>query len=792
MSYDSSKITVLEGLSAVRKRPSMYIGNVGKEGLHHLVYEVVDNSIDESLAGFCNEIEITLHFDKSVTVEDNGRGIPVDIHEKEGMSGVEVVMTKLHAGGKFDNKTYKVSGGLHGVGVSVVNALSKYLNVEVFKDGKIYTQSYAKGISVNELKMIGETTKNGTKITFKPDNEIFETIDINSEIIINRMRELAFLNKGLFIRIIDEENDIKKEFQFNGGLEEFVLYLNRNKTTLHSNPINISGVKDTTEVDISLQYNNTYKSRILSFANNINTYEGGSHLSGFKSALTRTINKYTMTGNLSKNFKEKLTGDDVLEGLTVVISIKLQNPQFEGQTKTKLGNSDIKGIIESLVNEKLFAFLELNPKIGKDIVSKISDAARAREAARKAKELTRRKSVLGENSLPGKLADCQERDPSKCELYIVEGDSAGGSAKQGRNRKNQAILPLKGKILNVEKTRLDKMLINEEIRNIITALGVGIGVDEFNSEKIRYHKIIIMTDADVDGSHIRTLILTFFYRNMEELIKKGYLYIAQPPLYRVARAKKEYYFKDEEEFILFLMNHMIDDISIDLNTEYGLTTLKGKDINKLIDIVNLYSNSIKNIEKKGYEKNIINLLINYFLDDNKFMYNKDKIDSLVLQIEKYDYKVSEISINEDGLYKIQLNQQNNGNLKEIGSTFYNIQDFQVLVDVKIQLSKYTHPFKINLNNIKVYETDSWGLLIKNIIEIAQKGLHIQRYKGLGEMNPDQLWQTTMNPDNRSLLQVNIEDIQEADLLFSTLMGDVVETRRAFIQKNALDVSELDI
>ena len=792
MSYDSSKITVLEGLSAVRKRPSMYIGNVGREGLHHLLYEVVDNSIDESLAGFCNKIEITIHFDKSITVEDNGRGIPVDIHEKEGISGVEVVMTKLHAGGKFDNKTYKVSGGLHGVGVSVVNALSKYLNVEVFKNGKIYTQSYAKGISVNKLEVTGETTKNGTKIIFKPDDEIFETIDINSETIINRMRELAFLNKGLLIRIIDEENDIEKEFQFNGGLEEFVLYLNRNKTTLHSNPVNISGVKNTTEIDISLQYNNTYKSRILSFANNINTHEGGSHLSGLKSALTRTINKYITTENLSKNFKEKLTGDDILEGLTAVISVKLQNPQFEGQTKTKLGNSDIKGIVESLVNEKLFGFLELNPKTGKDIVSKILDAARAREAARKARDLTRRKSVLGENSLPGKLADCQERDPSKCELYIVEGDSAGGSAKQGRNRKNQAILPLKGKILNVEKTRLDKMLVNEEIKTIITALGVGIGVDEFNPEKIRYHKIIIMTDADVDGSHIRTLLLTFFYRNMEEIIKKGYLYIAQPPLYRISKAKKEYYFKDEEEFISFLMKHMIKNISIDLNTEYGITNLKDKDINKLINIVNLYSTSIREIEKKGYEKDIINLIVNCFLDDNKFMYKKEKIDNLVLEIEKYGYKINEININENGLYKIKFYQQNNGFLKEIGNKFYNMQSFQSLIDAKIQLSKYKHPFKINLNNVMVYETDSWNLLVQNIIKIAQKDLHIQRYKGLGEMNPDQLWQTTMDPDNRSLLQVNIEDVQDADLLFSTLMGDVVENRRIFIQKNALDASELDI
>jgi DNA gyrase subunit B len=551
--YVASDIKVLEGLAAVRKRPAMYIGNTASEGLHHLVYEVVDNSIDEALAGYCDFIDVRLLSDDSVVIIDNGRGIPVDMHKTEHMSALEVVMTKLHAGGKFDNKSYRVSGGLHGVGVSVVNALSEYLVVEVYRDGKIYYQRYERGKTKNSLEIIGDTKKRGTKIHFMPDNQIFETNTFDFETLVKRMRELSFLTKGVRIKISDERSGRKKDFIYEGGIKSFVEYLNKNKETLHRKPIYISGEKNGVLIEISLQYNNSYKENLFTFANNINTKEGGSHLSGFKSALTRSINQYLQNSPLSKNFKEKLTGDDVREGLTGVISVKLPEPQFEGQTKTKLGNSKVKGLVETLVNEGLSSFFEENPSIIKSILSKVIDAARARDAARKARELARRKGILGDHSLPGKLADCQERDPSRSEIFIVEGDSAGGSAKQGRDRRSQAILPLKGKILNVEKARFDKMISSEEIRTMIAALGTGIGDKEYNINKLRYHKVIIMTDADVDGAHIRTLLLTFFFRQMPDLIDNGYLYVAQPPLYRVLAGKKELFIKDEEEFNDFIL-----------------------------------------------------------------------------------------------------------------------------------------------------------------------------------------------------------------------------------------------
>ncbi|MDY7037439.1 MAG: DNA topoisomerase (ATP-hydrolyzing) subunit B, partial [Thermodesulfobacteriota bacterium] len=556
LNYGAADIKVLEGLTAVRKRPAMYIGNTGFEGLHHLVYEVVDNSIDEAMAGYCDLIDIKILNDDSVTVFDNGRGIPVDVHKTENMSALEVVMTKLHAGGKFDNKTYKVSGGLHGVGVSVVNALSEHLEVEVYREGKIYSQSYERGKTKNGLLIKGDTKKRGTRIHFIPDKSIFESIIFDFETISKRMRELSFLTKGVRIKISDERTGSKKDFLYEGGIRSFVEYLNKNKEVLHRKPIYISGEKNGILMEVSLQYNNSYKENLFTFANNINTREGGSHLIGFKSALTRSINQYLQNSAFAKNFKEKLSGEDVREGLTSVISVKLPDPQFEGQTKTKLGNSEVKGLVENIVNEGLSNFFEENPSTIKAILSKVIDAARAREAARKAKELARRKGILSDHSLPGKLADCQERDASQSEIYIVEGDSAGGSAKQGRDRRFQAILPLKGKILNVEKARFDKMISSEEIRIMIAALGTGIGENEYDINSLRYHKVIIMTDADVDGSHIRTLLLTFFFRKMPELIENGHLYVAQPPLYRVLEGKKETFIKDEEEFNTLLLQRI--------------------------------------------------------------------------------------------------------------------------------------------------------------------------------------------------------------------------------------------
>jgi DNA gyrase subunit B len=557
--YDASRIKVLEGLSAVRKRPAMYIGNLSTEGLHHLVYEVVDNSIDESLAGYCDQINIQIQADNTITVADNGRGIPIDTHEKEGVPAVEVVMTKLHAGGKFDNQSYRVSGGLHGVGVSVVNALSEFLEVEIRKDGKVYQQRYERGETVSPLETIGTTKRRGTSVTFRPDSAIFKDINFSFEILLNRLRELAFLNKGVRISIEDERKNRRQQFYYEGGIISFVQHLNKNRNAVHPDVIYLSGTKDGVAVEIALQYNDSYSEKIFSFANNINTREGGSHLSGFKAGLTRTINQYAAGDTIPKNLKEKLEGDDVREGLAAVISVKLAKPQFEGQTKTKLGNSEVKGLVATLIYEHLSSFFEENPQVGRAVLAKVVEAARVREAARRAKDLTRRKSVLGEHSLPGKLADCQERDPSKSELFIVEGDSAGGSAKQGRDRKFQAILPLRGKILNVEKARFDKMLENQEICTMFTALGTGVGKDDFDLSKLRYHRVIIMTDADVDGSHIRTLLLTFFYREMEELITNGHLYIAQPPLLRVGYGKQKTYIRDESSFQRFLLERAAKD-----------------------------------------------------------------------------------------------------------------------------------------------------------------------------------------------------------------------------------------
>ncbi|MFA9615003.1 MAG: DNA topoisomerase (ATP-hydrolyzing) subunit B, partial [Deltaproteobacteria bacterium] len=596
--YDASKIKVLEGLSAVRKRPAMYIGNLSTEGLHHLVYEVVDNSIDESLAGFCDQIDVQIQADNTITVDDNGRGIPVDKHEKEGVPAVEVVMTKLHAGGKFDNQSYRVSGGLHGVGVSVVNALSEFLEVEIRKDGKVHQQRYERGETVTPLQTIGTTKRRGTRITFRPDPLIFKDINFSFEILLNRLRELAFLNKGVRITIEDERKNRRQQFYYEGGIISFVQYLNENRNVVHPDVIHLSGTRDGIAVEIALQYNATYSEKIFSFANNINTREGGSHLSGFKAGLTRTINQYVAGDATPKNLKEKLEGDDVREGLAAVISVKLANPQFEGQTKTKLGNSEVKGLVETLIYEHLSSFFEENPQIGRAVLTKVVEAARVREAARRARDLTRRKGVLGEHSLPGKLADCQERDPARSELFIVEGDSAGGSAKQGRDRKFQAILPLRGKILNVEKARFDKMLENQEICTMFTALGTGVGKDDFDLSKLRYHRVIIMTDADVDGSHIRTLLLTFFYREMEELITNGHLYIAQPPLLRVSYGKQKTYIRDESSFQRFLLQRATKDRKV--LVEKSGKVFGGDDLLELMEKMVGYFDVLHSLQKRGY------------------------------------------------------------------------------------------------------------------------------------------------------------------------------------------------
>ena len=790
--YVASDIKVLEGLSAVRKRPAMYIGNTSREGLHHLVYEVVDNSIDEALAGYCDHIDIQILSDNSVVVIDNGRGIPVDFHKSENMSALEVVMTKLHAGGKFDNKSYRVSGGLHGVGVSVVNALSESLEVEVYRNGRIHFQRFRRGEKDCELEVKGETKKKGTKIHFIPDSDIFEDVIFDFDILSKRMRELAFLTKGVRIKILDERTGIKKDFMYEGGIKSFVEYLNKNKQALHPKPIYISGEKNDVSMEIAMEYNSSYKENIFSFANNINTSEGGSHLSGFKSALTRSINQYLQGSPLAKNVKEKLSGEDVREGLTAVISVKLPNPQFEGQTKTKLGNSDVKGLVENMLNEGLSSFFEENPTVIKSILSKVIDAARAREAARRAKELARRKGLLTDHSLPGKLADCQEREPSRSEIFVVEGDSAGGSAKQGRDRKFQAILPLRGKILNVEKARFDKMLANEEIRNMIAALGTSIGEVEYDINALRYHKIIIMTDADVDGSHIRTLLLTFFFREMPDLIERGYLYIAQPPLYQVSDRKNKEYIKDEEEFNDFIVKKISDNEKV----VYGSgMEVSGRGLMKIVKDLFRFYNSLNKLSKRGYSVKFIEFLVSTGLTDKNLFKSKEYMEGFFRKLEKKGFSVRDIHLEEDtGYYEFLVTETQNGNHQSFAVNW----EFLSSPELK-QLMRMSKVFMEVKDGGYIVETDGGGKrldspeqLLKELVEKAKKGLSIQRYKGLGEMNPDQLWKTTMDPQTRTLLRVRVEDAVEADEMFSVLMGDKVEPRRAFIEKNALEVMELDI
>ena len=798
--YDSSSITVLEGRDAVRKRPAMYIGSTGDIGLHHLVYEVVDNSVDEALAGYCDSVEVSIHLDNSITVVDNGRGIPVDYHKGEKKSAAEVVMTKLHAGGKFDSNAYKVSGGLHGVGVSCVNFLSESLQLEIWREGKTYEQEYKRGIPVTKLEQTGKTRKRGTKITFKPDPEIFTETIFSFDKLSERLREKAFLNKGIRITIRDERDEQERshEFYYKGGIAEFVKHLNKNKNTLHDKPLYFEKTGDALSIEVAIQYNDSYDEKVYSFANNINTVDGGTHLSGFRSAFTRTINAYAQSSGLAKNFKSSLTGDDVREGLVAVISVKLPQPQFEGQTKGKL-NSDVKGAVESFLNERLTEYFEQNPNVARKIVGKSLDAARAREAARKAREIVR-KGALGSSMLPGKLADCQERDPQLCEIYIVEGDSAGGSAKQGRDRRNQAILPLKGKILNVEKARVDKMLGHGEIKALITALGTGVGTD-LDAGKLRYHKIILMTDADVDGSHIRTLLLTFFYRQMPDLLEKGYVYIAQPPLFKVKRGKKEEYIKDERSMVRYMMRQATSDMKVTSQTTQSV--LEGRDLARALEqMVEFKRYCEKATRRLAGDNRLLNSLLEALAGPNGVL-RKDGLSLRdVFHSEDYmariegllagaGYKTDLTEDEEHGLWDIET-RTDSGVGVSIDWNLVSYVEFQKAVELyKALEGSLASPFMVGENGSSetVQTRDE---LLERVLGAAKKDLTIQRYKGLGEMNPEQLWETTMNPDKRTLLQVKIDDAVETDQIFTVLMGDQVEPRRRFIEENALDVKNLDV
>jgi DNA gyrase subunit B len=799
--YDAGSITVLEGRDAVRKRPAMYIGSTGDLGLHHLVYEVVDNSIDEALAGHCDTVEVTIHLDDSITVVDNGRGIPVDYHKQEKRSAAEVVMTKLHAGGKFDSNAYKVSGGLHGVGVSCVNFLSEQLRLEIWRDGKTYEQEYERGIPVSKLEQTGKTRKRGTKVTFKPDTEIFTETKFSFDKLSERLREKAFLNKGIRITIKDEREETERshEFYYRGGIAEFVKHLNKNKNTLHDKPIYFERVGDALSVEVAIQYNDGYDEKVYSFANNINTVDGGTHLSGFRSAFTRTINAYAQSSGIAKNFKGSLSGDDVREGLVAVISVKLPQPQFEGQTKGKL-NSDVKGAVESFLNERLTEYFEQNPTVARKVVGKSLDAARAREAARKAREIVR-KGAIGSTMLPGKLADCQERDPSLCEIYIVEGDSAGGSAKQGRDRKNQAILPLKGKILNVEKARFDKMLGHGEIKTLITALGTGIGKDDFDINRLRYHKIILMTDADVDGSHIRTLLLTFFYRQMPELVERGHVFIAQPPLFKVKRGKREEYIKDERSMVHYMMRQATSDMKV--KSDNSNTTVEGRDLARALEqMVEFKRYCEKAARRLGNDNRLLNTLLEAFGGHEGVLREKDVTLRGVFQDGDYMASIEGI-LAEEG-YKTDLSTDEEHGLWEIVTTAdtgisvcidWNLAsyvEFQKAVELYKSLEdQLSAPFVVGENGSseKIQTREE---LLERVLAAAKKDLVIQRYKGLGEMNPEQLWETTMNPEKRTLLEVRVDDAVETDQIFTVLMGDAVEPRRRFIEDNALDVKNLDV
>jgi DNA gyrase subunit B len=766
----------------------MYIGNTGKEGLHHLVYEVVDNSIDEALVGYCDWVRVTVLADGAVSVEDNGRGIPVDLHKTENLPAVEVVMTMLHAGGKFDGASYRVSGGLHGVGVSVVNALSEWLEVEIHREGKVYFQRYERGKTASPLTNYGDTKKRGTKVTFLPDAEIFETTVISSELLSQRLRELAFLNKGLKIELIDQRENVKKEFLYKGGVVSFVEYLNQKREIVHPKPIWLEGTKDDVFIEVAMQYNDGYLEKIFTFANNINTREGGSHLVGFKSALTRTINAYAQRTDLPKNLREKLEGDDVREGLTAVINLRLPNPQFEGQTKTKLGNSEVKGLVESMVNEKLATYFEENPSVAKKILEKVVDAARAREAARRAKELVRKKENSFDHSLPWKLADCQERDATRNEIFIVEGESAGGSAKQGRDRRYQAILPLKGKILNVEKTRYDRMLASEEIRVLITALGTGIAQDT-DISKLRYARVIIMTDADVDGSHIRTLLLTFFYRQLQEMVERGHLYIAQPPLFRIKRGQQEMYLKDEEALNGYLLERLTERLTV--GTAGG--ALSGRRLRQVAERLIIEGQALDRLHRRGWDTLLVRALIGVGATAAGLA-NLARAPEMVTALAEAGIKCDLVT-NGDGAFAVDVPRQGDEvRACRVDQTLLQSADYQRVVASEKQLAELGQPpYRLTVEGKeREMQIESREALLDALMDEAKRGVGIQRYKGLGEMNPGQLWETTMDPERRRLLRVTVEDAVNADLLFATLMGDDVEARREFIQNNALDVRVLDI
>ncbi|MEN9798115.1 MAG: hypothetical protein RL653_1811 [Pseudomonadota bacterium] len=798
--YGAASITVLEGLEAVRKRPGMYIGDTGTYGLHHLVYEVVDNSVDEALAGVCTDIEVVIHVDNSISVQDNGRGIPVGPHPTVvGMDTVDVVMTKLHAGGKFENSAYKVSGGLHGVGVSCVNALSEWLKLDIQRDGRVYEQRYARGVPQQQVATVGTTDKRGTRVHFKPDTTLFEVTEYNFDTLSQRLRELAFLNAGLHITIRDERTGKSHDFQFAGGIQSFVEYLNKSKTALNPQVVYFKAEKELVSLEIAMQWNDGYDERIFTFANNINTHEGGSHLSGFKSALTRTINTYAERSGAWKDLKESPTGEDAREGLAAVISVKLPNPQFEGQTKTKLGNSEIKGLVEQMVNEQLATWLDENPQTAKLVVAKIGDATRARIAARKARETVRRKGILDSASLPGKLADCQSKDPAESELYIVEGDSAGGSAKQGRDRRNQAILPLRGKILNVEKARFEKMLTSAEIVTLITALGTGIGKEEYDPEKARYHRIILMTDADVDGSHIRTLLLTFFYRQMPELLSKGFLYIAQPPLYKVTRGKKELFLKNEAAFGEYLMGIAAEHTKV--RTPTG--ELAGEQLKEALEAVERYQARLERMARRK-DWRVLDALVQVAHVDASVLQDRERLAEELDKVEaaceaRYpndmQQLVAVLSTDEaHGGFRVTLKSEVNGSPREtvIDQAFLESPEYRELLRLRDGLAVFGQaPYTAVFESGEVTVQTVQGLS-RAVMEDAQKGLGIQRFKGLGEMNPEQLWETTMNPSTRTLLQVRVEDTVESDEMFSLLMGEQVEPRREFIERNALEVQNLDI
>ncbi|MGQ9570248.1 MAG: DNA topoisomerase (ATP-hydrolyzing) subunit B [Thermodesulfovibrionales bacterium] len=789
-SYTAGDIRILKGLEAVRKRPAMFIGSTGTEGLHHLVYEVVDNSVDESLAGYCKNIEVIIHHDGSCTVIDDGRGIPTEPHpsDPEGRTAVEIALTELHAGGKFESKAYRISGGLHGVGVSVVNALSEWFDVEIKQNGNVYQQHYERGVPKGPLNVVGKTKGRGTKITFKPDPDIFEILEFSYDILAQRLRELAFLNRGLKITLTDERTEKKQVFHYSGGMVSFVEHLNKNKTTLHHKPIYISGEKEDIIVEIALQYNDGYSETIFTYANNINTKEGGTHLIGLKSALTRTVNSYAISSGLLKNGKETLTGEDIREGLTAVVNVKLMSPQFEGQTKMKLGNSEVKGIVESIVNEGLSSYFEENPSVARKIVEKAIQAARAREAARRARELTRRKGALEDTGLPGKLADCSEKDPALSELFIVEGDSAGGSAKQGRDRRTQAILPLRGKILNVEKARFDKMLTSEEIRVLITALGTGIGPEDFDITTIRYHKVILMTDADVDGAHIRTLLLTFFYRQMPQIIERGYLYIAQPPLFKVKKGKTEKYIQNETEMQNMLFELASDDLEIPIKGQY----VKGRALIPYIKRLYRFQRLLEWFDRRRREPELLLFLLSAGVnkDTLKDMKLLEKIIKLIKEKMEGVY-IGEIQLDEEHqTYGVEIRRQNYKlNLDTSFLTSPEFRELENLYSVIRDLGE--PPYKVQTKEGPKELSDTSSLL-ELVFTIAKKGLNIQRYKGLGEMNPQQLWDTTMDPEKRTLLQVNIQDSVQADEVFTILMGDQVEPRREFITTHALEARNIDI